>query len=435
MLKYIQRLNRLITANKVTIMDYFNYKNEDLYCENVKIEDLAKEYKTPLYVYSKNTLLRHYKAFDDAFLGHKHRICYAVKANSSLSILNLLASVGSSFDVVSLGEIKKVLSIGVSADRIIFSGVGKSKEEISFALDVGIKCINIESENEFYAIKKIAKEKNKVAPIAFRVNPDVDAKTHPSISTGLKNNKFGISFDKAFDLYVKAKEDPYLSIEGIDCHIGSQMTSIDPILEATDKLIGLYQKLQQAGIVLHHLDIGGGLGVVYNNETPPSPHEYLQAVIKRLDDINVEIFVEPGRAMVANAGVLVGQVEYLKKTESKNFCICDFSMADLIRPALYNAWMTIVPCKKQANIKEELYDVVGPVCESDDFLGKDRTLSVKEGDYIAIRGAGAYGSSMSSNYNLRPICAEVLVNEDKYALIKKRQEIEKIWQDESLVNI
>lgn len=424
-------------------MDYFNYKDDELYAEDLKASDLVERFGAPIYVYSKATLQRHLKAFEDALASKPHLVCYAVKANSSLALLNIIAKSGCGFDVVSKGEMMRVLHAGGNADKIIYSGVGKREDEIEFALSHKIKCLNIESESELYLVEKVAARLGVVAPVALRVNPNVDAKTHPSISTGLKKNKFGIPFEEASRLYKFIADSKSLNASGIDCHIGSQMTSGAPIIEATDRLIELYHKLEEMGIKIDHIDIGGGLGVTYNDETPPSPYEYMAAVIERLKNIDVSIYCEPGRAMVANAGVLLTKVLYLKETGERNFAIVDGSMSDLIRPALYDSWMNIVPALKRPasdalsgsdSNGNLLYDVVGPVCESDDYLGKDRYLNIREGDVLAVRGAGAYGSSMASNYNSRPLCAEILVDGDKAHVIRERQKEEDMWRDEKIID-
>lgn len=423
-------------------MDYFNYKDNELYAEDIKVTDLVERYGSPLYVYSKATLVRHLKAFEEALAAKDHLICYAVKANSSLAILNTIAKFGCGFDVVSKGELMRVIKAGGDPSKVIYSGVGKREDEIEFALQSKIKCLNIESESELYKVEQVAKRLSLVAPVALRVNPNVNAKTHPSISTGLKKNKFGIAFEDVLRLYTYIANSEHLQATGIDCHIGSQMTSGAPIIEATDKLITLYHQLEEIGIKVDHIDIGGGLGVTYNDETPPSPYEYLAAVIVRLKDIDVSIYCEPGRAMVANAGILLTNVLYLKSNSERNFCIVDAAMGDLIRPALYNSWMNIIPALKRdpsdalegSNVNgTKLYDVVGPICESDDFLGKDRNLNVREGDVLAVRGAGAYGSSMSSNYNSRPLCAEILVDGDKSYVIRERQKEEEMWLNEHII--
>ena len=423
-------------------MDFFNYKDNELYAEDIKVTDLVERYGSPLYVYSKATLVRHLKAFEEALAAKDHLICYAVKANSSLAILNTIAKFGCGFDVVSKGELMRVIKAGGDPGKVIYSGVGKREDEIEFALQSKIKCLNIESESELYKVEQVAKRLSLVAPVALRVNPNVDAKTHPSISTGLKKNKFGIAFEDALRLYTYIANSEHLQATGIDCHIGSQMTSGAPIIEATDKLISLYHQLEEIGIKVDHIDIGGGLGVTYNDETPPSPYEYLAAVIVRLKDIDVSIYCEPGRAMVANAGILLTNVLYLKSNSERNFCIVDAAMGDLIRPALYNSWMNIIPAVKRdpsdalegSNANgTKLYDVVGPICESDDYLGKDRHLNVREGDVLAVRGAGAYGSSMSSNYNSRPLCAEILIDGDKAYVIRERQKEEDMWLNERII--
>ena len=423
-------------------MDYFNYKENELYAEDIRVTELAERFGSPLYVYSKATLVRHLRAFEEALAAKDHLVCYAVKANCSLAILNIIAQSGCGFDVVSKGELMRVIRAGGDPGKVIYSGVGKREDEIEFALQKGIKCLNVESESELYKVEQVASRLGIKAPVALRVNPDVDAMTHPSISTGLKKNKFGIAFEDALRLYTYIGRSEHMEATGIDCHIGSQMTSGAPIIEATDKLITLYQQLAEIGIKVDHIDIGGGLGVTYNDETPPSPYEYLAAVIQRLKDIDVSIYCEPGRAMVANAGILLTSVLYLKSNTERNFCIVDAAMGDLIRPALYNSWMNIIPAVKRdasdalpgsSSNGTLLYDVVGPICESDDFLGKDRHLNVREGDILAVRGAGAYGSSMSSNYNSRPLCAEILVDGDKAYVIRERQKEEEMWNNEIII--
>ncbi|HIV14332.1 MAG TPA: diaminopimelate decarboxylase [Candidatus Avisuccinivibrio pullicola] len=416
-------------------MDYFNYRGAELYAEELKVADLALKYGTPLYIYSKATLERHVRAFEEALKGRPHLVCYAVKANSNLAILELMASMGVGFDVVSAGELSRVLRAGGRASDCVYSGVGKRRDEIAFALKAGIRCLNLESEAELEAVSAVARELNVVAPVAVRVNPDVDARTHPSISTGLKQNKFGIAFERAYAVYERIAADPHLKVSGIDCHIGSQMTSGAPIVEATQKLLDLYGRLRTLGISIDHIDIGGGLGVTYGDETPPSPYEYMQAVLSKIGDPELAVFVEPGRAMVANAGILVTETLYLKDQGDKRFAIVDAGMNDLIRPALYNSWMNIIEVQKSADKSEKrLYDVVGPVCESDDFLGRERRLAVKEGDFLAVRGAGAYGMAMASTYNSRPLCAEIMVDGDRVHVIRDRQSLEDLWRGEHLLN-
>lgn len=411
-------------------MDFFGFKDSDLYAESVKITDIASQYGTPLYVYSKATLSKHMEAFESALKRRNHLVCFAVKACSNLAVLNLMAKLGAGFDIVSEGELRRVIAAGGDPSKVVFSGVGKSESEIEFALSQKINCLNIESPEEIDTVIKVARRLNVVAPVALRVNPGVDAKTHPSISTGLKNNKFGVSEELAFELYRKMSLEPCLKVSGIDCHIGSQMTSVDPIIEASDKLISLYNKLVAAGIKVDHIDIGGGLGVIYDNETPPSPEEYLTPILKKLEGLDVALYIEPGRAMVANAAVLLAKVLYQKDNGDKHFVITDTAMNDMIRPALYGAKMTIINATKHSDVEAVKSDIVGPICESDDFLGKDRSLSVKNGDILVVRGAGAYGSSMASTYNTRRLCAEVMVDGDKSVLIKKRQAFEDIWKDE-----
>jgi diaminopimelate decarboxylase len=414
-------------------MDFFNFKGNELYAEDVKLTDLAKEHGTPLYVYSKATLERHMNAFEESLKTKKHQICFAVKACSNIAVLNVMAKLGAGFDIVSEGELRRVLAAGGDPKKVVYSGVGKTESEIEFALTTGINCLNIESAEEIETVIKVAKKLNVVAPVALRVNPGVDAKTHPYISTGLKNNKFGVSEEIALELYKKMAKEPNLRVSGIDCHIGSQMTSGMPIIEATDKLIALYNKLADAGIKVDHIDVGGGLGVTYDDETPPTPSEYIAPVLERLNSLDVALYIEPGRAMVANACVLLANVQYQKDNGDKHFVITDTGMNDMIRPALYGSWMTILNATKHEGVAEVLTDIVGPICESDDFLGKDRKLAVKNGDILVVRGAGAYGSSMASTYNSRRLPCEVLVDNDKSYVIKKRQSYEDIWKDECIV--
>lgn len=414
-------------------MDFFQYKNEQLYVEDLPVKQLAEEFGTPLYIYSRATLERHWHAFDSALGDHPHLICYAVKANSNIGILNVMAKLGSGFDIVSLGELERVLAAGGEASKVVFSGVAKSRAEIMRALEVGIRCFNVESIAELHHINQIAGEMGKVAPISLRVNPDVDAHTHPYISTGLKENKFGVSVDEAHEVYKLAATLPHVKITGMDCHIGSQLTELQPFLDATDRLIRLIEQLQEDGITLKHLDLGGGLGVTYTDETPPHPSDYAAALLNKLKGYeNLEIILEPGRAIAANAGILVAKVQYLKSNESRNFAITDTGMNDMIRPALYEAYMNIIEIDRTLEREKAIYDVVGPVCETSDFLGKQRELAIAEGDYIAQRSAGAYGASMSSNYNSRPRTAEVLVDGDKAHLIRRRESLSELWALESI---
>ena len=414
-------------------MDFFQYKNEQLYVEDLPVKQLAEEFGTPLYIYSRATLERHWHAFDSALGKHPHLICYAVKANSNIGILNVMAKLGSGFDIVSQGELERVLAAGGEASKVVFSGVAKSRSEIMRALEVGIRCFNVESIAELYHINQIAGEMVKVAPISLRVNPEVDAHTHPYISTGLKENKFGVSVDEAREVYKLAATLPHVKITGMDCHIGSQLTELQPFLDATDRLIRLMEQLKEDGITLKHLDLGGGLGVTYTDETPPHPSDYATALLNKLKNYeDLEIILEPGRAIAANAGILVAKVQYLKSNESRNFAITDTGMNDMIRPALYEAYMNIIEIDRTLGRKKAIYDVVGPVCETSDFLGKQRELAIAEGDYIAQRSAGAYGASMSSNYNSRPRTAEVLVDGNKAHLIRRRESLSELWALESI---
>ena len=415
-------------------MDFFQYKNNQLMAENLPVKQLAEQFGTPLYVYSRATLERHWHAFNNAFGEHPHLVCFAVKSNPNIAILNIMAKLGSGFDIVSQGELERVLAAGGDAGKVVFSGVAKSRQEIARALEVNIRCFNVESEAELLRINQIAGEMGKIAPISLRVNPDVDAHTHPYISTGLKENKFGVSVEQAREVYKVAATLPNIKIVGMDCHIGSQLTELQPFLDAVDRLIVLMEQLKQDGIRLKHLDLGGGLGVTYTDETPPHPTEYAKALWEKLSAFSeLEIIVEPGRAITANAGILVTKVEYLKSNESRNFAIVDAGMNDMIRPALYQAYMNILEIDRTLAREEKIYDVVGPICETSDFLGKQRKLAIAEGDYLAQRSAGAYGASMSSNYNSRPRTAEVMVDGDKAHLIRRREALNELWQLESLL--
>ena len=415
-------------------MDFFQYKNNQLMAENLPVKQLAEQFGTPLYIYSKATLERHWHAFDNAFGEHPHLVCFAVKSNPNIAILNVMAKLGSGFDIVSQGELERVLAAGGDAAKVVFSGVAKSHQEIALALEVNIRCFNVESEAELLRINQIAGEMGKIAPISLRVNPDVDAHTHPYISTGLKENKFGVSVEQAREVYKVAATLPNIKIVGMDCHIGSQLTELQPFLDAVDRLIVLMEQLKQDGIHLKHLDLGGGLGVTYTDEAPPHPTEYAKALWEKLSAFSeLEIIVEPGRAITANAGILVTKVEYLKSNESRNFAIVDAGMNDMIRPALYQAYMNILEIDRTLAREEKIYDVVGPICETSDFLGKQRKLAIAEGDYLAQRSAGAYGASMSSNYNSRPRTAEVMVDGDKAYLIRRREALNELWQLESLL--
>ncbi|EJG0913504.1 diaminopimelate decarboxylase [Vibrio parahaemolyticus] len=415
-------------------MDYFNYQDDgQLWAEDVPLQALAEQYGTPLYVYSRATLERHWKAFDSAVGQHPHLVCYAVKANSNLGVLNALARLGSGFDIVSGGELERVIAAGGDAKKVVFSGVGKTPAEMKRALELGIKCFNVESEPELERLNKVAGELGVIAPISLRINPDVDAKTHPYISTGLRDNKFGIAFDRAPEVYQFAQSLPNLNVQGIDCHIGSQLTSIDPFIDATDRLLALIDDLKAQGINIRHLDVGGGLGVVYRDELPPQPSDYAKALLGCLENHqDLELIFEPGRAIAANAGILLTRVEFLKHTEHKNFAIIDAAMNDLMRPALYQAWQDIVPVFPR-NGEPQTYDLVGPICETGDFLGKDRALVLQEGDLLAVRSAGAYGFVMSSNYNTRTRAAEVMVDGNQSHLVRQREELTSLWQLEQIL--
>lgn len=415
-------------------MNHFDYKNQQLFAEDVAIADIVKQYGTPAYIYSRATLERHWKAFDEAFGDRAHLICFAVKSNSNIALLNVMTRLGSGFDIVSQGELERVLAAGGEASKVVFSGVAKSRTEIARALEVGIRCFNVESIPELHRINEVAGSLGKIAPISLRVNPDVDAKTHPYISTGLKENKFGVSVTQAREVYRLAKTLPNVKITGIDCHIGSQLTELQPFLDATDRLIVLLEQLREDGIELHHLDLGGGLGVPYNGEEPPHPSEYVQALLAKLKGYEqLEIILEPGRAISANAGILVTQVEYIKSNEDRNFAIVDTGMNDMIRPVLYEAYMQITEVDQSLNREKAVYDVVGPICETSDFLGKGRELAVAEGDLIAMRSAGAYGAAMSSTYNSRPQAAEIMVDGNQAHLIKARADFADLWRLEKIL--
>lgn len=415
-------------------MNHFEYKNQQLFAEDVAIADIISEHGTPAYIYSRATLERHWHAFDNAFGSHPHLICFAVKSNSNIALLNVMAKLGSGFDIVSQGELERVLAAGGEASKVVFSGVAKSHSEIERALDVGIRCFNVESIPELHRINEVAGKMGKIAPISLRVNPDVDAKTHPYISTGLKENKFGVSVQQAREVYRLAKTLPNVKIMGMDCHIGSQLTELQPFLDATDRLIVLMEQLKEDGIELHHLDLGGGLGVPYNGEEPPHPTEYTEALLAKLENYpNLEIILEPGRAISANAGILVTKVEYLKSNEDRNFAIVDTGMNDMIRPALYEAYMQIIEVNQSLDREKAVYDVVGPICETSDFLGKGRELAIAEGDLIAMRSAGAYGATMSSTYNSRLQAVEILVDGAKAHLIKARADFADLWRLEKLI--
>jgi diaminopimelate decarboxylase len=414
-------------------MDYFEFRDGQLFAEDVAVSDLAQQYGSPCYIYSRATLERHWRAFDDALAGQNHLVCYAVKANSNIAVLNLMARLGSGFDIVSVGELERVIKAGGDPRKVVFSGVAKRADEMRRALALGIKCFNVESLAELERLNVVAAEMGMKAPVSVRVNPDVDAQTHPYISTGLKENKFGIAIEQAVAVYRQAAAMGNIRITGVDCHIGSQLTQVTPFVDALDRVLLLIEELRREGIEIEHLDIGGGLGIRYKGETPPLPSEYVAAIKQRLNNSNLELLVEPGRAIVGNAGILVTRVEYLKSSGDKNFAIVDAAMNDLLRPALYSAWMEIVAVKQRSDVAAQEYDIVGPVCETGDFLGKERSLTIAAGDLLAVRGAGAYGFSMSSNYNSRPRLAEVMVEGDQSYLIRRRETIEELFVHEALL--
>jgi diaminopimelate decarboxylase len=414
-------------------MDHFHFRDGELHAEDVALRTIAEAHGTPCYVYSRATLERHWHAFDQAFGGHPHLVCFAVKANSNIAVLNTLARLGSGFDIVSVGELERVLAAGGEPGKVLFSGVGKQAHEMRRALEVGIRCFNVESAAELQRLDQVAGELGARAPVALRVNPDVDAKTHPYISTGLKENKFGIAIEDAPALYRRARELPHIEVSGVDCHIGSQLTELEPFLDALDRVAALVDSLAADGITIDHLDLGGGLGVRYKDETPPQPAAYARALLQRLGDTPYEIFIEPGRAIAANAGVLLTRVEYLKHSEAKDFAVIDAAMNDLIRPSLYQSWQDIVSVEQHPEGSPGVYDLVGPICETGDFLGKQRTLTLQEGSLLAVRSSGAYGFTMASNYNSRPRVAEIMVDGDQAHLVRRRETVAGLFADESLL--
>jgi len=411
---------------------YFNYHQDQLCVEDVSLQDIAERFGTPCYVYSHAALTDGYRQFADAFKSREHLICYAVKANSSLAILNLFAKLGAGFDIVSGGELQRVLAAGGTANKVVFSGVGKSEVEMRVALEAGILCFNVESEPELDRLNAVAGAMGKIAPISLRVNPDVDAKTHPYISTGLKQNKFGVAYTEALAIYRKAAGMAHIKITGMDCHIGSQLTETSPFIAAAEKVLALVDQLAVEGIVLEHLDLGGGLGIRYDDETPPSIAEYAKALLTALHGRSEKLIVEPGRVLVGNAGVLLTRIEYLKHGEEKNFAIVDVAMNDLMRPALYDAYHAILPVQKKS-VASRLYDVVGPICETGDFIGRGREMPLEQGDVLAVMSAGAYGMSMSSNYNTRPRAVEVMANRSQIHVIREREEVAKLFAAEKIL--
>ncbi|MHB0817806.1 diaminopimelate decarboxylase [Stutzerimonas stutzeri] len=413
-------------------MEAFSYRDGQLFAEGVALSALAQRFGTPTYVYSRAHIEAQYRAYADALSGMPHLVCFAVKANSNLGVLNVLARLGAGFDIVSRGELERVLAAGGQPERIVFSGVGKTRDDMRRALEVGVHCFNVESTDELERLQQVAAELDLVAPVSLRVNPDVDAGTHPYISTGLKENKFGIAIADAEAVYVRANELSNLEVVGVDCHIGSQLTTLPPFLDALDRLLGLVDRLAGRGIHIRHLDLGGGLGVRYRDEQPPLAGDYIQAVRQRIEGRDLALVFEPGRSIVANAGVLLTRVEYLKHTEHKDFAIVDAAMNDLIRPALYQAWMDVVPVQPREG-EGRPYDIVGPICETGDFLAKDRELALAEGDLLAVRSAGAYGFVMSSNYNTRGRAAEVLVDGDQAFEVRRRESVQELYAGESLL--
>lgn len=414
-------------------MQHFVYQNGLLCAEQLPLSEIARRYGTPCYVYSRAAIEEQWRAYDRAFAGRPHLVCYAVKANSNIAVINLLAALGSGFDIVSVGELERVLHAGGRPERIIFSGVGKQRHEMQRALAAGIKCFNVESRSELLRLNEVAAETGAAAPVSLRINPDVDAATHPYIATGLNSNKFGIPFENAIDVYQQAASLPHIRITGIDCHIGSQITGSTPHIDAIKRIMELVAELESRGLSLQHIDVGGGLGIRYRDETPLTPEQLVAHICSTINDPEKQVIVEPGRSIVGNAGVLLTRVEYLKENGEKNFAVVDAAMNDLLRPALYDAWQNILPVMQQPDVAPRCYDVVGPVCESGDFLGLERELSLREGDLLAIGSAGAYGFCMSSNYNSRPRPAEIMVDADRMVEVRRRESIKDLLAGESLM--
>jgi diaminopimelate decarboxylase len=415
-------------------MNDFHYQQGDLFCEQASLSKIAEEFGTPAYVYSRAAFTRHFLEYQEALGDHPGMICYAVKANSNIAILNILAKLGAGFDIVSVGELERVLTAGGDPSRIVFSGVAKTAAEMQRALEVGVHCFNIESTAELERLNQVAESMEVQAPISLRVNPDVDAQTHPYISTGLKENKFGIDIEEAINVYEYAASLSNLTIKGVDCHIGSQLTSIDPFLDALDRVLRLIDRLADLGITIEHLDLGGGLGVTYNDEQPPAISDYLAEIRTRLGGRTLSLSLEPGRSIAANAGVLLTGVEYLKPTAHKNFAIIDAGMNDNIRPSLYQAWQKVLPLKETSEAPIMKWDLVGPVCETGDFLAKDRELALQADDKVALMSSGAYGFTMSSNYNSRGRAVELLVDGDKVHIIRERESIADLMRGEKLID-
>jgi diaminopimelate decarboxylase len=414
-------------------VDFFGYRGDRLFAEDVATADIAARYGTPCYIYSRAALERQWRAFDAALGAHPHLVCYAVKANPNLAVLNALARLGSGFDVVSAGELERVLRARGDPAKVVFSGVGKREDEMRRALESGILCFNVESEAELRLLDRVAADSGVTAPVSLRVNPDVDARTHPYISTGLKENKFGIGIDQALEVYRQAAELAHVKVAGIGCHIGSQLTELAPFVDALQRILTLLERLEQAGVRIEHLDVGGGLGVRYRDEAAPTPHDYVETLLQRVADQPYRLLLEPGRAIAANAGILVTRVQYTKHNGYKRFAIVDAAMNDFMRPALYDAWHPIIPVARADRRRVLAYDVVGPVCETADFLGKARELAVAAGDLLAVCAAGAYGFSMSGNYNTRPRAAEVMVDGDRAHLIRERETVAQLMHGEHLL--
>ena len=413
-------------------MNTFSFKNKALYAESVAVTDLMEQYGSPLYIYSRSQIASNWQQFNQAFGDHPHLICYAVKANSNLGVLNVLAKLGSGFDIVSIGELERVIAAGGKPGRCVFSGVSKTKTEIQRALELGIYCFNVESAAELDRVESVAKLMSTKAPISIRVNPDVDANTHPYIATGLKENKFGVSIDRSLSLYKKAEFSKHLDVFGLDYHIGSQITEVSPFIEALEKALELISQLKAEGIKMSHIDIGGGVGIAYNEEKTINIEKYVQSVLDKVGDL--EVILEPGRAIVGNAGIFVTQVEYLKQSGVKSFAIIDGAMNDLQRPSLYGSYHQAIAVEDNSKGIKDTWDLVGPICETGDFLAKDRELTLEQGDYIALMSAGAYGFVLSSNYNSRPRVAEVMVSGSNHALVRKRETVGSLFENEFIFN-
>ena len=410
-------------------MNFFALNNGAVHAESVPLTTIAEQYGTPCYVYSKAALTAAYQAFESGLANTDHMICFAVKANPNLAVLNVFAQLGAGFDIVSGGELARVIAAGGDPKKVVFSGVGKTAEEMQQALEAGIFCFNVESESELRRLNEVAASIGKVAPVSLRVNPDVDAKTHPYISTGLKNNKFGVAFEDAISVYKQAAAMPYIEVHGVDCHIGSQITEIAPFIDALARVLSLVEELESIGITISHIDVGGGVGITYDDETPPAFQDYTKSILEKLNKKQVKLLFEPGRALVGNAGVLLTKVEYLKPTDSKNFAIVDAAMNDLMRPALYDAYHEIVPAEPKQG-KAVQYEIVGPICETGDFLGHDRSLNISEGDLLVVKSAGAYAMSMASNYNSRAKAVEVMVDGQQIHLVRERETINDLFATE-----